>query len=119
VEFRPERFIDRSVVVLAILSSKGLCKWDVRFGNYEPAEYCRTFNNLLKESEVDLERRLLIVNPLPYRDPKIFIDIVDRRGWEMLVLPSDGLGLNPLQSYFADVRDIMRRKRYDTIETLF
>lgn len=37
----------------------------------------------------------------------------------MLVLPSDGLGLNPLQSYFADVRDIMKRKRYDTIETLF
>lgn len=34
VEFRPERFIDRSVVVLAVLSSKGTCKWDARFGNY-------------------------------------------------------------------------------------
>lgn len=37
----------------------------------------------------------------------------------MLVLPTDGLGLNPLQSYFIDVRDIMKRKRYDTIENLF
>jgi hypothetical protein len=33
----------------------------------------------------------------------------------MLVLPSDGLGLNPLQSYFGDIRDLMKRKRYDTV----
>lgn len=62
---------------------------------------------------------MLIVNPLPYRDPKFIMEIVEKRGWEMLVLPSDGLGLNPLHSYFADVRDIMKRKRYDTVETLF
>lgn len=34
VEFRPERFIDRSVVVLALLSAKGTCKWDARFSDY-------------------------------------------------------------------------------------
>jgi hypothetical protein len=62
---------------------------------------------------------LLIVNPLSYRDPKVIMDIADKRGWDMLVLPTDGLGLNPLQSYFVDVRDIMKRKRYDTIENLF
>jgi hypothetical protein len=74
---------------------------------------------LLKASEVTHEKKLLIANPLPYRDPKHILDIADKRGWEVLVLPTDGLGLNPLQSYFADVRDIMKRKRYDTIENLF
>lgn len=54
VEFRPERFIDRSVVVLAVLSSKGTCKWDAKFGNYQLEDYCKAFNNLLKASEANI-----------------------------------------------------------------
>lgn len=34
IEYKPEKFIDRSVVVLCLMSSKGVCKYHARFGNY-------------------------------------------------------------------------------------
>ena len=37
----------------------------------------------------------------------------------MLVLPSQGFGLNPLQSYFAELREMLKRKRAESIEGLF
>lgn len=119
VEFQPEKYIERSVVVLMVLSNDGACKWDARVGNYTPEEYCRVANNLIKASAQGVERRVLVTTPLPYRNPEYLVEITKRRGWELLVLPTDGLGLNPLQGFFVEVRQIMKRKRYDTIQRLF
>jgi hypothetical protein len=56
-----------------MLSFNGTCKWDVKVGDYEPEEYCKTVNNLLKISGEGVERRLLIANPLPYRNPQYLV----------------------------------------------
>ena len=42
--------MDRSVVILALLSHDGTCKWEVKFGDYSAESYCKKISSMLKKS---------------------------------------------------------------------
>jgi len=61
VNFKPETVINRSIVMLCLLSQEGTVKWDVKFGDYSAQEYCRVVNNLLKSTKTG-DKSLVITN---------------------------------------------------------
>ena len=119
VVFRQEKLINRSVVVLAVMTSSGACHWDAKFGNYSPEFYIQTLSQLLKSAGLREPEKVLVVRPMAHRSPNIIKEVVEQRGWRMVLLPSDAFGLNPLQSFFSEVREQLKRRHIETVEDLF
>lgn len=59
------------------------------------------------------------MNQLPYRDIDQLTRIFETNGWIVLKLPKHSLQLNPLYSYYADLKESLKRGRAFTAEGLF
>jgi len=100
---------------MMMIGDNGRCWWNVSFGDSPQREYCHTFSKLLKAVEESPASRLIIINHLSYRKPANIREIVERRDWKLLVLPLHGLHLNPLLTYFAGIRETLKKRRYESI----
>lgn len=67
---------------------------------------------MLKNAGEGKDKKVLIANPLKYRRPIHFGEVASRRDWQLSVLPKHSLYLNPLQFYFAEVKDKLKRKKF-------
>lgn len=63
--------------------------------------------------------KLLVINAIPYRNCKAMAALFEQHGWEIIYMPIHGLHLNPFFSFFAELRDTLRRKKTRNFEALF
>jgi hypothetical protein len=121
VNYRPESMIEQSIVILGLYSMEGDLLWDARYGNYAPPE----FDEVLKSFIISFEKkkahcnRVIVINQISYRNFDSIKEKFEKSGWEVLKLPQSGLELNPLSSYFSDMREHIKRKKFKTFEALF
>lgn len=76
-------------------------------------------SQMLKFVGRGLEKKVLVANPVSYRCPRQVSEIAKRRNWDLLVLPSQGIYLNPLQAYFFELKEILKRRKFDNLEKLY
>ena len=74
---------------------------------------------MLKCAGKDIERKVLVASPLSYRRPDVFSEIVERRGWKLIVIPSQSTFLNPLQAYLFELHSHLKLKKYENMENMY
>ena len=73
--------MNRSMVIMALMTEDGRCRWDVRVGSTKDDDFCTILSEMIKDAGKQQQKNVLVVNPLRYRQPTWFQEIAQRRGW--------------------------------------